>query len=315
MLDILDRKILLALDCNSRQSVSDLARSIKQGRDRVEYHLDKLLEQKIIQKFAVYINLYKLGFTLYKSYIRLENKKERIQEFISYLENHPRLYWLALCDGGWDLVLVFFAESAHEFHEIHTKLLSRFNDLVLNFSAYTIVDFRSYSRNYLAKDTRITTHVGGRQQDIEIDDTDYKILEVLAEDARAPSVEIGEKLNLSHQVVRYRIDRLEKQRIINGYRLELDLGKIGVLFFKTQFFLRNYELGLRRKLRSFCEAHPRIVSYIEQVGDCNVEIELEVNDYEQYAEIIDEIRGEYSTLVRNFQSMLIRKAYRYPMPR
>ena len=107
---------------------------------------------------------------------------------------------------------------------------------------------------------------------------------------------------------------MEASGIISGYRLEIDLAKIGMLFFKTQFFLRNYELSLRQQFIEYCRTNPHIINYIEQVGDCNLEIELEVNDYEQYCEIIDEVRGEYSKLVRNYQTMLIRKSVRYPLP-
>jgi Lrp/AsnC family transcriptional regulator, leucine-responsive regulatory protein len=313
-LDNLDRRILYELDCNSRQSISELARRIKRGRDQIEYRYDNLVGRKIIRKNVAVVNIFKLGFTLYKTYIRFENKKKRIAEFIVYLQQHPRIYWIALCDGGWDMTLVFFARNAYEFHDIHTKILSKFNDVVLNFSSYTIVSYNSFSRKHLGKLVGNTTQVGGAPEKILIDKIDYYILRLLANNSRLSAIDIGKHIGESNQLVRNRIETLEKKNILIGYRIELDLEKLGLLFFKTQFFLRDYDIALRNRLFNYCEKHPNVVAYIEQIGDCNIELELEVASYEQYAEIIDHIRSEYSKLIRNFQSMLIRKSNRYPVP-
>ena len=308
-LDALDRRVLYELDRNASQSLSELARKIRQGRDRVEYRVERLIERKIIKRFTASVNLYRLGFTIFKSYLRLENDKARVAEFVSYLRTHPRVYWLALCDGSWDLIFAVFARNPLEFHEIHSSILSKFNPLVLNFSSYTLVDLRIYNRTYLANRGGEFVIVGGPPEDVEIDQLDFSILKLLSKDARQAASEMAEKLDVSPQVVRYRIDRLERQQIITGYRIDLDLARLNMLFFKTQFFLRNYQLSLRQQLRDIAAANPNITSYIEQIGDCNVELELEVNDYAQYSRIIDEIRGEHSKLVRNFQSMLVRKFY------
>ena len=314
-LDPLDRKILLELDRNSRQSLSDLARKLHQGRDRVEYRVERFIEQKIIRKFTASVNPYKMGYTLFKSYFRLENRKDRIAEFLAYLQKHPRIYWLALCDGGWDLLVVVFARDVAECHEIYATALSKFDELVLNFTGYVLVEFTSYSRNYLGKGVGIQTGVGGKPENLPLDEHDLGILEILADDARTSTVQIGQRIGVSHHVVRYRIESMERVGIINGYRLELDLNKLNLLFFKTQFFLRSYGSSLRNQFRDYCRKNPHIISYIEQYGDCNVEIELEVEDYQQYAHIIDEIRGEFAKLVRHFQSMLIRVSTSYAVPR
>lgn len=313
-LDLLDRRILFELDRNSRQPVSEIARTLRQGRDRVEYRIERLIERKIVRKFVVSVNIYKLGYTLYKIYFRLENRKERISEFIAHLRSHPRTYWIAWCYGGWDLTLVVFARDAHEFHELHSQILSQFNDVVLNFSAYTLVNFKTYSRDYLAKARGNHFVIGGKPQKLPLDDIDLRILRLLAKDSRTQAVKIGEQVGLTHQMVRARIDRLEHSGIISGYRIEINLEKIGMMLFKTQFYLRNYGLGLREQLVSYCDKNPRIVAYIEQVGDCNLEIEMEAGSYGEFEESIDLIRSEFSTLIRNFQSMLLRKTHRYPVP-
>jgi hypothetical protein len=88
-----------------------------------------------------------------------------------------------------------------------------------------------------------------------------------------------------------------------------------MMFFKAQLFLRNYTSTLREEFREFCQQNPYISCYIEQLGDATLEIELQVHDYEQFNEIIDEIRASFSKLVRNFQTVLIRQARFNWLPR
>lgn len=313
-IDPLDRRILFELDHNSRQSVTTLARKLRQGRDRIEYRIQKLVDQKIIAKYHAQIDLYKLGLIFFKTYLRLENNKLRIAEFLRYLMQHPRVYWFALCDGSWDLIVVILATGPKEFYEIHNSILSQFNEVVINFSTFTIVDFKIHPRTYLQKAARTPIAFGDTRERTEIDQLDYQILRLLAQDARIPSSQIAEITNSSPAVIGYRIEALEKRAIILSYQLGLNLKALNMVMFKAQFYLRSYDLKLRQQFSDYCSQNPNITYFIEQVGDCNIEIELEVSDYQEYAKIIEEIRSEFAKLIRNFSTMLIRSTWHAPMP-
>src|SRR5690606_31444023 len=106
------------------QTTSDIARTVKQGRDRVEYRIERLQTEGILRTCTTSVNLHKLGFTIFKTYLRVENNKVRVPEFIRFLRDHPRVYWIALADGSWDLMIAIFAKNPQEFYEIHNKILS-----------------------------------------------------------------------------------------------------------------------------------------------------------------------------------------------
>ncbi len=60
------------------------------------------------------------------------------------------------------------------------------------------------------------------------DDTDWRIINKLIDDARNTSaVEIAEELDVSPGTVRYRINRLEEEDIIQGYTAQIDFEKAG----------------------------------------------------------------------------------------
>ncbi|TQQ82735.1 AsnC family transcriptional regulator [Halonotius terrestris] len=56
----------------------------------------------------------------------------------------------------------------------------------------------------------------------DLDETDVKILSMLAEDARRPFSEIGEEVGLSGPAVSDRVTRLEEAGVINGFTVDLN---------------------------------------------------------------------------------------------
>ena len=54
---------------------------------------------------------------------------------------------------------------------------------------------------------------------MQIDDTDRKILALLRENARAPSVELARRAGISRTTLQARIERMERAHIIAGYTI------------------------------------------------------------------------------------------------
>ncbi len=63
--------------------------------------------------------------------------------------------------------------------------------------------------------------------EVILDDADRQILNLLAQNARLQWQEIGEKVHLTGQGVRNRINRLEKAGVLKGYTIQIDHKKLG----------------------------------------------------------------------------------------
>ena len=61
-----------------------------------------------------------------------------------------------------------------------------------------------------------------------LDNTSWEILKILQEDARIPFKKLGKRVGLSSPAVAERVRRLEEKGIINCYRAELNLEKLGL---------------------------------------------------------------------------------------
>jgi Lrp/AsnC family leucine-responsive transcriptional regulator len=64
----------------------------------------------------------------------------------------------------------------------------------------------------------------------KLDGTDWRILGELQTDARLSAAELGRRVHLSAPAVATRVRRLEDAGVIAGYRIQVDLRKVGYAF-------------------------------------------------------------------------------------
>ncbi|HEY1480342.1 MAG TPA: Lrp/AsnC family transcriptional regulator [Gaiellales bacterium] len=93
-----------------------------------------------------------------------------------------------------------------------------------------------------------------------LDDLDRRILRELSADGRLPIAELGRRVNLSSPAVASRVQRLERERVITGYRAEIDPRALG------------YELTAIVRIRPAPGKLPRIAelaAQIPEIGECH----------------------------------------------
>lgn len=65
-------------------------------------------------------------------------------------------------------------------------------------------------------------------ESVTLDETDIQILEILQQNCKLNFTQIGNELGIAESTIRYRIERLEKRRIINGYVALINPRRIGL---------------------------------------------------------------------------------------
>ena len=86
---------------------------------------------------------------------------------------------------------------------------------------------------------------------MDIDELDYKILNIIALNARIPLINIAEKIGTSSQTVNYRLSSMIKSGIIKGFRINVDLSKLGLQYFDVRMNLTDH--SFRAKIIDFFE--------------------------------------------------------------
>ena len=339
-LDLADRRILFELDSNSRQSTSELARKVRLGRDLVEYRIDRLQSLGIVKRFCLLTNPYKLGLTVYKTYLRLETNKARVSELISYLDLHPRTYWLAECYGEWDLIFSHLAHTPQEFYDFQDKLFSNFKDIIVEFNVYTLVNYWWFPKKHLlgsrwqeewrnslqaAKSENEKSQNSARGWSFEtpeftfgttpdhykLDEMEYKLIDLLGNNSRLSCTELAQFLKSSASIVKYRLDKLIQLGIVAGFRVDIDRSALGMNLYKVMVHLRDYDVQRELEFREFCRKHPNISCYIQQLGDCKIEFEVEAKEQNEFNSIIDEVKERFSKHIKYMSHLTVRKDYHH----
>ena len=140
---------------------------------------------------------------------------------------------------------------------------------------------------------------------VEIDEIDYKLLNELAVNARAPLIELAAKLNYSSQSVNYRIKNLVKSGVITAFRVDVDLSKLDLHSYKVDIYLKDHKL--KKSVVDFLKDK----SYLEYInfaiGWSDLEPEFVVKDFDELLFILDEINTKFSGVIKK-QSFFITEA-------
>lgn len=122
-----------------------------------------------------------------------------------------------------------------------------------------------------------------------LDDLDRHILFVLQQDAReSSSNQIAERMGVSPSTVRKRIDRLEREGVINSYRADVDYAKAG---FDLQLqIICTAPIPEREELTDGALTIPGVVSVREiATGEANVVVRVVAEDNDDLNRIAREL--------------------------
>ncbi|MEK6891938.1 MAG: Lrp/AsnC family transcriptional regulator, partial [Nanoarchaeota archaeon] len=109
-LDLTDRKILAELDKNCRIHNSILAKKVNKSREAVKYRIQQLQKNGIIQGFITSIDPNKLGYYMFKVYLKLENIPDEREKFFEELKSNKDVYWIGISDGVFDCVFAMLSK-------------------------------------------------------------------------------------------------------------------------------------------------------------------------------------------------------------
>ena len=119
----------------------------------------------------------------------------------------------------------------------------------------------------------------------QTDATDHQILEALQSDGRLTLAELGRRVGLSAPSVADRVQRLERDGVITGYRATVDPRALG-LSLTTIIRIRPAPRELR-KVADLVRATPEVVECHRITGEDCYFMKAHVRDVEHLEEVID----------------------------
>ncbi|HEV3327340.1 MAG TPA: Lrp/AsnC family transcriptional regulator [Puia sp.] len=128
-----------------------------------------------------------------------------------------------------------------------------------------------------------------------LDDLNWHILEELQRDGRLPTAEIGRRVGLSAPAVADRIQKLEEQGYIRGYRTVLDLDRLGLSIRAYIFFKANQVR--HAEMTALIGSIPEIIDWHTVTGNYSVLLKVVTASSGRLAAVIERLEefGETNT--------------------
>ncbi len=309
-IDLKDRKILHELDMRARMPLTELARKTGLSRQVAEYRLERLEQEKVIFGALTIVDSGVIGYGWYRVLLRLlKVTLAQKNQFIAYLKEHSQVTWLGEVGGNWDIVANFACQNSHEFNLIFEEITGKFGPWIMNHEILTYVNIHDYQRTYLGNSSprAVLFHAMIKKEGLTLDELDTNILRHLSLRAFTSAVELGNKLKVSRNTIKNRVEELERQKVILGYRIIINPSSLG--YHSHLLFLGINQLDLQREkvLYSFLSSLPNVTFVVKHIGKWRIGMEIETKDELEFQDIFVEIRGRFSDIIADYESFPVFK--------
>ena len=305
-LNALDRKLLYELDKDARQPLTQLARKTRASVSLIDYRLARMERAGLIKNYLTFLDAGKLGLMIWNVYLQLQNTTEKgEQEIIDYLCTLRRTWWVAKCSGGWDIIYSLCVRDVKEFYRIVNDVHNRFGSHILNQSLAAHAEVEIISRGYFLdkRGEGVTWYKTVEQP--RLDTSDLTILQTIADKARMPITEIAKKTHLTTRIVSYRLKELKQRGIINRFRLQLDVKRIGMHFYKAIVYVKDITDEKHMRLKEYCANQGNIIHYEQKMGPWMLELELDASSYEVADKQLKAMKEAFPEFVRSVELLII----------
>ncbi len=315
-MDKADKKILYLLHKNSRIPLTRIAKRVGISKDSAGSRIKKMSKTGIIKRFTIDFNHKSLGFNIYTIFLRFKKLTDNEQKSITGLLRSTRnVTYVASCSGNWDLWVEVLADSIESFDTILNEIVNSIGDNLKDYKSLVIIsEYKAYSsilgsffENYTKKPEKRKKQ---KPASYEIDKTDYLILKELEKNSRLHQIEIAETLDLTVDIVRYRIRCMEEEQIIKGYTIQLDFDKIGYSFYLLSLYFTNLSYENEKKLRWFLNSNQNIRFAYKAAGRQEIILEVLTKDINEFQDVVNNIRNRFYDILENYEYLIIIDDYK-----
>lgn len=316
-LDRIDKQIIYIMYSNARTSFAELAKRVLLSKQAVKHRVGRLEKLGVIQGYVTLIDEAKLGFGEYDLWFQFGNITEKKkEELIKYVVDSPDTYGATGYNLRWDLAVGVHARNINEFDLIWSnEIFPRFAPYLREYQISLLTKLSLFPKKYLVGESKskmeeeFVSLVSAEK--IELGEKDKAILKILDQNPRQHIYEIAEKVGCSEKTARERIKKMEKERVITGYRSLIHPSNFGYSQYELFLKLKNSGKEEEKKLYGFCQQHPNITMYMKCIGKWDLDIVIETETIDQFQDIVSTFRNKFSDSVLGYEFALNKGDYKF----
>jgi Lrp/AsnC family leucine-responsive transcriptional regulator len=320
-LKLIDEKILSELFLNSKQSYRQLAKKLNISKENLSKKVENYKTLNILRDFAVGVNYDKLGFMEYNLFIRLKKLDSSFYDkFLIYLNNHNNTTWIGKSFGKYDIKISLIVRNYSDVNNFIFDLSKKFPDKIDIVDSLFVIDkYKSSKELFISNlfpNVSLLNSINKNEvkniqniKDIKLEEIDKIIIYEVSQNPKITLVELGHKLSILPETLKYKISKLEKNKYLNNYSIVFngkELNKIWcvVLLNISQININNFKDELKK--------NKHISSFVETQGVWNLSATFFASDINSLYENLNELRSNFSKDILNFEYMIYFDFYKFP---
>jgi Lrp/AsnC family leucine-responsive transcriptional regulator len=311
-LDGIDKRILFELERNARIPDVKLAKIVKKSKDTVRYRVKNLEDNKIITGYKTWIDFAKLGYASTTIYFNLLNIPEKRSKLIDYIKNDKRTYWIGVAEGAWNIGVSYFIKNNEELFAIKHELMSKFREIIIDVKITSLVSVSVHEKNFLINENTTLTTFSENVTEYDLDDVSKKILGILYWNAKENIAAIADQLNSTIDIIRNRIQNMQKEGLIIRYSAVIDYHQIGYEFYKAFVYLKKFDKEIMKKLNDYVKDSKVIINMVRQIASWDIELILFATSFSEYDKTIGEFNKEFSQNVQKVETATMSEDIIFP---
>ncbi|MAG61033.1 hypothetical protein CL619_04560 [archaeon] len=314
-LDNKDKKLLYYLSQNCRMSDTKLSKLIKLSKNAIKYRKQRLQEQGIIKHYTATVNLGSIGHHTFCLLLRFNDNIESHEKIKEYFKDHPHVDWAITLSGQWDIFAEFIAKDLNHFHRLIKGVLkhlsSSLNKYQTFFSEDTLRVDHLPAAIYNNLELEQIPQLKRVRKIHNINKTDKKILAYMTKHSNKTFVEVARDLNLTFEIVRYRLKLLEEQATVIKYFPEIDLQRIGFTEYLFSISLKNIDQKIMEKLRRHLRHNPYITYAFVDIASFQILFMTAFEDNKSVDNFSRNLRKEYGTIIQEQDYHLVQEQLKF----
>ena len=146
---------------------------------------------------------------------------------------------------------------------------------------------------------------------MSIDSIEARLLKAISQDSRASLTALAERTELTVDIVRYRMKKLEAAGIITGYTVLVDLEKLGYDYYVLFLYFHGITRALEQRLLAFAQNSANVLFFVKVIGEHDFQIELEVQGVSELDIFLKNFRNVFANNLRNLEILRITKEHKF----
>ena len=301
-LDKFDKILLNSLMCNAKISLKDLSKKISRSKPFTQYRLQNL-NKKIIEKTYPLIDMTKLGFIPFDLYLKTNMNKTEELEFIEILKKEKKIFYIERLVGIFSIRISFFEKniglSSDYIKNILEDYIEKIEDIKINIVSCLIKTNNGLFDDSLRKPYKMfesNTKNNFSRKEIEV-------LKILNKNPLLSILEISNKTKFSREFVKKTINKIEKDKVVIGYTVDIDIEKIG---FSSKLMILKIKICDKENYEKFinylcsCICVNTITTYYP---DQLISLELIIKNNQDFRNFQIDLLNKFSNIIQKIENL------------